>query len=233
MADGALLEPNGCSSLMLECPKAEYLLNGSKQLADEIQERPDKRFDCVGQDFKCCLQVSLHETILQVSKRLGKLMKCPSSELVLICKGKVVSSHPMFSLEALDLFDSSSTCKLLVLQRPPGPAWIPFSRGGHPSAARHPPPPPSSDLAAALPALRAPAGLRARTFLCRPPRRPLGRPSCLLPPLLLTPAEAPLSWLYVMRSWLSPPLPPSYHTDGSFWAPLAARASALSLVTRA
>ena len=168
MADGALLEPNGCSSLMLECPKAEYLLNGSKQLADEIQERPDKRFDCVGQDFKCCLQVSLHETILQVSKRLGKLMKCPSSELVLICKGKVVSSHPMFSLEALDLFDSSSTCKLLVLQRPPGPAWIPFSRGGHPSAARHPPPPPSSDLAAALPALRAPAGLRARNFSAGP-----------------------------------------------------------------
>ena len=123
-ADDAPLEPNGCSLLMLECPNSEYFLNGSKKLADEIRERPYKRFDCVGQDFKCCLQVSQHETILQVSKRLGKLKKCPASELVLICKGKVVSCHPMFSLEALDLFESSAICKLLVLQRPPGPAWL-------------------------------------------------------------------------------------------------------------
>ena len=73
---------------------------------------------------KYSLQVSHHETILQILQRIAKVTKCPSSELVLICNGKVVSSHPMFSLEALDLLDSSATCKLLVLQRPPGPAWL-------------------------------------------------------------------------------------------------------------
>ena len=108
-------------------------LNGPKCLHDELRshqefscdyQNQDKTFHCVAHDFKCCLQVSEHETVFQLSQRIGKIMKCPPSDLVLICKGKVVSSHLMFSIEALCLFASSTSCKLLISQKPPGPLRV-------------------------------------------------------------------------------------------------------------
>ena len=108
-------------------------LNGPRYLDDEIQsyqefrcehQNQDKAFHCVAQDFKCRLQVSKCETVFQLLQRISKIKKCPPSSLVLICKGKVVSRHPMFSLEALCLFASSTSCKLLISQRPPGPVWL-------------------------------------------------------------------------------------------------------------
>ena len=84
----------------------------------------DRTLHCVSQNFKCSLRICSYETVLQLSQRLGEIMKRPPSELVLICKGKVISRHPMFTLEALGAFSSSSSCKLLITQRPPGPNWL-------------------------------------------------------------------------------------------------------------
>ena len=95
---------------------------------------------------------------------------------------------------------------------------IPFSRSGHPSAARHPPPPPSSDLAAALPALRAPAGLRARNFSAGPlaalsallsaapaPPHPCGGPAVLALCHAVLAVPTPTSVLPHGRIVLGPP----------------------------
>ena len=89
-----------------------------------VEEKSSRMIHCMFINTQWSLRVKAYETILQISQRIAKVTKCTPSELVLICKGKVVSCHPMFSLEALDLFESSAICKLLVLQRPPGPAWL-------------------------------------------------------------------------------------------------------------
>ena len=127
----ALLKPVKSS---MKCPNPAKFLNGPRCLHDKLrsssetrcehQKKPEKTFDCVAHNFKCLLQVSEYETVFQLSQRLGKIKKCPPSSLVLICKGKVVSSHPMFNFEALCLFASSTSCKLLISQRPPGPVWL-------------------------------------------------------------------------------------------------------------
>ena len=79
---------------------------------------------CIAINFKCSLRVCESETVLQLSNRLGKLMQCSPSELILICNGRFISRHPLFSLEALGLFASSSICKLVISQRPPGPTLL-------------------------------------------------------------------------------------------------------------
>ena len=88
------------------------------------ESRKNKTFNYIAIGFKGSLHACESETVLQLSERLGKIMQCPPSELVLICKGRFISRHPMFSLEALGVFDSSPACKLVISRRPPGPTWI-------------------------------------------------------------------------------------------------------------
>ena len=96
--------------------------NNSNNEEETIENK--KTFNCIAIGFKCSLPVCESETVLQLSERLGKIMQCPPSELILICKGRFISRHPMFSLKALGVFGSSPMCKLIISQRPPGPTRI-------------------------------------------------------------------------------------------------------------
>ena len=119
---------------MMSCSNSKYSSDSDDPKVDsnapccveENYERKDtiRVLDCIAINFKCSLRVCESETVLQLSYRLGKLMKCSSSELVLICNGIFISRHPLFSLDALGIFASSSTCKLVISQRPPGPTWL-------------------------------------------------------------------------------------------------------------
>ena len=105
-----------------------------------------------------------------------------------------------------------------------------------------PPPPPSSDLAAALLAPPAPASepakssagplaaLSADPVACCPRSSCCSRSSCTYP---CEGHPCPCGPGSVSCGPGCPPLPPSCRTDGSFGAPITARASALSIVTRA
>lgn len=79
---------------------------------------------CVSYDFKCCLRVSLDDTVLNLCARMGPQMHCSPSDLVLISKGKILNNYMDNTLEALELFKpkSASTtlsnrCKILVIRR--------------------------------------------------------------------------------------------------------------------
>jgi hypothetical protein len=78
------------------------------------------------------LKVRSNSNILQISFMIGRMLQCPHSDLVLICKGEVISRHPMFSLEDLGFStpcssSSDGSIKLLISRRPPGPTWIKFT----------------------------------------------------------------------------------------------------------
>ena len=104
------------SPLRPQCPAALFEL--------EMVDRPPlKTIHCVSQNCKFSLQVEQLETVLQLSVRLAENIKIPSSDLLLICKGRIISHHPFFSLQDLGLFTTSPECKLIVSKRPPGPVW--------------------------------------------------------------------------------------------------------------
>ena len=89
---------------------------------------------CVSHGFKCSLQVSQDDTVLHLCVRLGKQMQYPPSCLVLISKGKILTSRMDATLASFGLFmpvpshaTSGSCCKILVSKMPPGPEWIEFT----------------------------------------------------------------------------------------------------------
>jgi hypothetical protein len=69
--------------------------------------------------------------VRQLSARLGQQMQCPPADLVLICKGMILTNHLNSTLASLGLFKPVGfkftpvkRCKILISRRPPGPTWI-------------------------------------------------------------------------------------------------------------
>ena len=78
---------------------------------------------CVSNQFECSMCISTTETVLRLTTWLAQNMECPPEDLVLLCRGKKISSRPASTLASFGLA-VGGTYKLLVIRRPVAPAWL-------------------------------------------------------------------------------------------------------------
>jgi hypothetical protein len=67
--------------------------------------------------------VGLTDTVFNLAVLLSERMHCPPSELLLICKGRIISRCPTSTLAAFG-FSAGGTYKLLATRRPARPVWL-------------------------------------------------------------------------------------------------------------
>jgi hypothetical protein len=81
------------------------------------------RFNCVTKDLICCLDVCLTDTVFEFAALLAERMQCLPAELLLICKGRILSRYPTATLAAFGL-KRGGTYKLLAARHPARPVWL-------------------------------------------------------------------------------------------------------------
>ena len=81
------------------------------------------RVVCISAKFECSLCISTTEKVLCLRACLAQNVECPPEDLVLLCRGKNLSSRLNSSLASFGLAVGGAY-KLLVIRRPVTPAWL-------------------------------------------------------------------------------------------------------------
>ena len=106
--------------------KYEHDFSSDPSLVDKnILVRTSDRiiFDCVSKDFRCSLSLCPADKVSHLTKLLAESMEHLPSELLLICRGRILSQRPNSSLASFGLA-ARGAYRLFVIRRPVKPAWL-------------------------------------------------------------------------------------------------------------
>jgi hypothetical protein len=89
----------------------------------DFDREENVRVNCVSNGFKCSLHVCVAETVSEFCTHLAERMQCLPSELLLICKGRIISRCPASTLASFGLCPGG-TYKIFASRRPFRPVWL-------------------------------------------------------------------------------------------------------------
>ncbi len=102
--DSKLIKDDAATSIMRSI-KYEHDFSSDPSLVDKniLARTSDRiRFDCVSKDFRCSLCLCPAVKVSHLTKLLAESMEHLPSELLLICRGRILSQRPNSSLALLE-----------------------------------------------------------------------------------------------------------------------------------
>jgi hypothetical protein len=91
----------------------------------QISKPPD--LQPLSHEFKEHLVIDLNENVYSLCSIIAQHEDCSPADLIIICKGRVISREPTSTLDKIGILDTLKTtgiCNLMVLQRPLSPKWL-------------------------------------------------------------------------------------------------------------